>query len=172
MALGWRPAPPEAGQQAYPRAEALPKLDLPPWQVRPAGAIPFIVQERTTITGQAGSDVTAVIARRQSPQFYAGVVRELSFQINDVTAGTNVQFALRINQAVNLDTVFEVFPRVASHVLIEFDPNVTFVRLPEFANFDVLVTVRAGDIGTYLVGATIRGWWYPEELDRAWAGYA
>jgi hypothetical protein len=159
--------PPETGQQAILGAEVLPRLSAPPWQVRPPGAIPFIFQDRQVVTGSSSSDVSVVLARAKCPQFYVGVVRELAYQINDLTAGSNVEFALRINQAVNLDTIYRIFPRVASHVLVEFDPNVTFVRLPEFCEFDVLVTVRAGDVGTYLVGAVIRGWWYPEELERA-----
>jgi hypothetical protein len=70
---------------------------------------------------------------------------------------------MRVNQAVLSGTSIEVFPKNASSDLIEFDPNTTRIEVPEGATADVQVTIRAGDVGTYLVGAMYRGWWYPEE---------
>jgi hypothetical protein len=129
--------------------------------------VDFLSQERTTVTGLAGSDVTASLAQLQAPQHYKGVVRELSYQINGVTSSTDVQFTFRVNQGVVTGTQIDVFPKTAAHDLIEFDPNVTMIRVPNGSTMDVLVRVRAGDIATYLVGTVFRGWWYPEELDEA-----
>jgi hypothetical protein len=93
----------------------------------------------------------------------------LAFQINDVVQTSDVEFALRVNESPVLDATIKVFPKTASHDLIEFDPNVTMIRVAEFGTIDVRVTVFAGDINTYLVGAVVRGWWYPEHFDRAYA---
>jgi hypothetical protein len=162
-------SPPEVGQQAILGAEDLPRLSAPPWQVMPAGAIPFIVQGRGSITGQDLANTSIVICQAQAPQFYVGVVRELAYQINDIVQTSDVEFAFRVNESPVLDATIKVFPKTASHDLIEFDPNVTMIRIAEFGTIDVRVTVFAGDINTYLVGAVVRGWWYPEHFDRAYA---
>lgn len=140
-----------------------PRLADDPRNTPPPGAIPFIAQERASLIGSAVSDVTAILARLQCPQFYLGVVRELSFFVNDLATTSNIVFAMRVNQAVLPSTSIEVFPKNASSDLIEFDPNTTRIEVPEGATADVQVTIRAGDVGTYLVGAMYRGWWYPEE---------
>ena len=93
------------------------------------------------------------------------MVRQLSYQINDTTATTDVQFTFRINQGVVPGYQLDIFPKVAQHDLNEFDPPTTVVEIPNGASMDVLVRVRAGDVGTYLVGAVYGGWWYPEQLN-------
>lgn len=139
-----------------------------PWEVPPPGAINFNGQERTTITGAAGADVTAILAQLNTPEHLVGVVRELSFQINDVTVSSDVVFTFRINQGGVEGFQFDIFPKSASTDIVEYDPPTTMVPISKGSLMDVLVRVRAGDIATYLVGAFYRGWWYAEDLDQAW----
>lgn len=163
LAIGGGLSPEYAFHEAPPTPQYVPTVA--PWEQPPPGAIDFLAQSRATVTGLAGADVTQVLAQLITPEHMVGVVRELSYQINDVVSSTNVNFAFRVNQGPVQGYRLDVFPKVASHDLIEFDPNVTMIRVPKASDLDVLVTVRAGDIGTYLVGAVFKGWWYPEELD-------
>lgn len=159
---------------AGPSARApFPALREAPWVTPPPGAINFLGQERATVTGAAGADTTQILAQLNTPDHYRGVIRELAYQVNDVVVSSNIQFALRFSQGKIPGATLDIFPKSASTDLIEFDPPTTMFRLPMNALIDVLVTVRAGDIGTYLVGAVYKGWWYPEEMDTAFeAGHA
>ena len=162
--------PPELQYRELPPTPvSIPKKA--PWETPPPGAIPFIGQERAQLVGNAGADVTQSFAQVTTPSHLVGVIRELSFQVNSLVVTSDIKFALRFNQGPVQGYSFDVFPKSASHDLIEYDPNVTFIRIPLEATIDVLARIRAGDVGIYLMGATIKGWWYAEDLDALWDKY-
>ncbi len=167
-----RPLPVEVAH-SRPTVPELPVPKDAPWVTPPPGAVAFQAEERTTVTGQGASAVTVSIAPLEIPPHLVVVIRELTYAINDVTISTRVSFRLRLNAAEVVGYTKDVFPRVASHVLMEFDPPTTIIRLPSGpARVDVLVRVEPGDIGTYLVGAFYRGWFYDADLDRVYSTYA
>lgn len=165
------PTPPPELQHREPPPTPVSIPTAAPWEQPPPGAVPFISQERAQLTGDALVDVTQSFAQIVTPEHFVGVIRELSFQINDLVVTSDIEFALRFNQGSVQGYAFDVFPKSAAHDLIEYDPNVTMIRIPLEAVIDVLARIRAGDIGIYLMGTTIKGWWYAEDLDALWLKY-
>lgn len=145
-------------------------LRHPPWEVPPPGAVPFLQQERATVIGNAGANVDQILAQFECPKQFAGIIRGLQYQINDVVVSSNCLFALRFNQSPTPRGTLAVFPKSASHDLIEYDPNITFFHIPPGSVVDVLFRILAGDINTYLAGTVYDGWLYPEEYRRHWEG--
>lgn len=164
-------APPIPPEQRFRETapERAPFFRFAPWESPPPGFIPFVSQERASMTGNGAVVVTQRLAYLETPDGMRGVIRELIYRINDVALTTNVTFNLRFDQGQVQSTRVEVFPKVASTDLIEFDPSVTVLKVPSGSAMDVLVSIAAGDIGTYLVGTLFRGWWYPEDFDRQWS---
>lgn len=126
----------------------------------PRGSRPFLEQQRQSVTGP---NVSITLARFRVPPHMVAIIREITYQVNDVVTSTDITFRLRSNDSSVTGYVYALFPRAASHVSVEFDPYSTYVPISDGAEVDVRVTVV--DIGMYLVGATLRGWVYPGDLE-------
>lgn len=161
--IGAPPLPPEQAHWFPPPTVTRPLRD-PPWLIPPPGAINFNKEEIVSIAGA----LSQAVAVRDTPDFMAGVIRELSYSINDVLLTTDVTFALRLSQAPQDGFIIKVFPKVVSSDVYQFDPPTTVIRIPSGAAMDVLVTVN--DVQTYSVKVSYRGWWYDELLNQQFGG--
>jgi hypothetical protein len=93
------------------------------------------------------------------PQNTVGVIRDISFDVNNLLLSSLIFFTLRINGGgVEGFTNIQMFPRAVASVSLAFDPGTVQVRIPSGATIDVFV--RVTDAGTYPLGATFRGWFY------------
>ena len=107
---------------------------------------------------------SAVLAPVQLSSRSVGVIRELSFSVNNLLASSQVTFVLRINGAPVDGYTFAVFPFNTPHITISAleKGDREYVEAPTNASIDVAVTVADG--GSYLVGVNYAGWSYPEDL--------
>lgn len=162
--IGAPPLPPEQAHWFPPPSTIKPLRDAP-WLIPPPDAINFNADETASVVGPG----TAILAVRNTPPQFGGVVRELSYSINDVLLTTNVTFAFRFNQAPQDGFRRTIFPKVVATDVIAFDPPTTVIKIPLGASMDVLVTVA--DAQTYSVNVFYRGWWYDGILNEQWGGY-
>lgn len=145
-------------RQGVPRPPGR-RLRGDPQVTPPRGYRALLEQSRLPVTGPN----TITLASFAVPRHMVGVIREVTFQVNDVVTSSDITFTIRTNQSPVTGYVYALFPRAASHITVEFDPYSTYVPLPDGALVDV--QVRVVDIGTYLIGATLRGWLYPGDLE-------
>ena len=105
------PKPPPELQYREPPPTPVRIPRSAPWEVPPPGAIAFFGQARTSITGPAAPpDVVATLAPQNTPAHFVGVIRELTFQINDVVATTQG------NVTVAWPTKLALAPRLAERI--------------------------------------------------------
>lgn len=109
---------------------------------------------------------TQTIATFTIPRGSIGVVRAISFQINNMLVTTIISFALTINEAPVPGWTYSIFPRAAANVVVSFGPEETFVKVPDGAlvGFQVIRT----DAGTNLVGGLFHGWHFSKTIAAAY----
>lgn len=106
--------------------------------------------------------VTVVIATFTIPRGSIGVVRSLSFQINNMLVSTIVSFAFTLNEAPVPGWSYSIFPRAAANVIVSFGPEETFIKVPDGALCGFQVTLT--DAGTNLVGGLFHGWHFSKSV--------
>lgn len=86
---------------------------------------------------------------------YVGVIKDVSFVVNNMLATTNVRFALRFNGSpVQGWDNMTVLPRIAASASNTYDRLV--IRIPDGARVDWAITVV--DAGVYQLGVQYHGW--------------
>lgn len=112
-------------------------------------------------TGAGEGVPTGVI---QLPKNNIGIIRGFSIYITDMLSTTDMAWTLLVNGApAGGYGTLKMFPRAASFVGNNFD---CFIRLPSGAQVSVIFTNTDG--GTYVVGASISGWFWPETSGKRW----
>lgn len=98
------------------------------------------------------------------PAGNVGIIRGFSISITSMLTTTNMVWSLLINggPAGGYGSI-SLMPRAATFASNNFD---TFIRVPSGA--DISVIHINGDGGTYVVGASISGWYWPEASGRRW----
>lgn len=100
----------------------------------------------------------------QIPKGAIGVIRGFSIYITNMLTTTTVSWTLRVNGApAGGYGALTMFPRAQSFVGNSFD---CFIRIPNGAV--ISVTYSNPDGGTYVVGASISGWYWPEVSGKRW----
>jgi len=124
-------------------------------EFNPLGSIgTAIIQTNVTITGTS-FDV---------PPNTFGVIRGLSLYITDMLTTTNVEYSLIIQQqAAQGYSNLRIFPRAAPFVSNGFD---TLIRFTGPAT--IFVVFNNNDGGTYTIGASYSGWFWPQASDARW----
>jgi hypothetical protein len=121
---------------------------------------------------QTGSQATAAVAFNQViagttitvPQNTFGVVRGVTFYITNMLTSTNVTYSLIINNQPVMGYNQEIiFPRAAPFVSNGYD---SMIRFQGPATLTINFDNRDG--GTYVVGGTISGWFWPQASDARW----
>lgn len=98
------------------------------------------------------------------PKNNIGIIRGFSISITNMLTTTDVNWSLLINggPAGGYGTL-KLFPRAAAFVGNAFD---CFIRVPSGA--DISVKFSNVDGGTYVVGASVSGWFWPEASGKRW----
>jgi hypothetical protein len=119
-----------------------------------------------------GSQATAVVQVNQVipgtvfdvPANTFGVIRSVTFYITNMLTTTNVTYSLLIQFAAAQGySQVAIFPRVAPFVSNSFDCMVRFLGPARVQiNFD------NNDGGTYVVGGSFSGWFWPQASDARW----
>lgn len=125
-------------------------------EFNPLGSRSTIVAETQLIPGAA---VTL-------PKNFIGIIRGYSIYIDNMLTTTNVIYTLLIdgNPAPGYGSL-TMFPRAAPSVSNGFD---AFVRIPDGAT--VTVKFQNMDGGSYIVGASFSGWFWPKAAGDRWIG--
>lgn len=93
-----------------------------------------------------------------------GVLRSITFYITDMLTTTAMTFTVFINTVpVQGYTQVPIFPRNAPFVSNGFDCMVRFS-----GPADITVSATEGDAGTYVVGASLGGWFWGQAADAQW----
>lgn len=96
-----------------------------------------------------------------------GVIRSLTISITNMLTTTNVTFTLTINGGpVPGYAALRMTPRVAPYVSNEFGEPGMRVRVPVSSKIGVVFSNIDG--GTYVVGASVGGWYWPEASGTRW----
>lgn len=96
------------------------------------------------------------------PRGSVGVVRSITFNINNMLLTTVVSIALTINQGVAPGWSYNIHPRAAASVAISFGPEETFIKVPDGSVIGFLVTLT--DAGTYTMGGLFHGWHFSKSV--------
>lgn len=97
-----------------------------------------------------------------------GIIRSLTLSISDMLTTTVVTWTVNVNGGpapgyFNLS----MYPRVSPFVSNAFD---SFIHIPQGGKVRVVFTNTDG--GSYTVGASIGGWFWPEALGKQWVAKA
>lgn len=98
------------------------------------------------------------------PAGSVGIITGFGFQITNMLTTTNVKWSILFNGSpVPGYNNLTIFPRSAPFVG-------NFLDLPVRIPAGVTVTVQYANLdgGTYVVGATVSGWFWPEALGKLW----
>jgi hypothetical protein len=100
----------------------------------------------------------------QLPERNIGIIRSVVLDITDMLTTTVVSWTLQINGApVGGYNNLSIFPRVAPFVGNSLD---TFIRVPQGAK--ITATYTNTDGGSYVVGISISGWFWPQDAGTQW----
>lgn len=161
----------EAGRQAAGLPKARPGMPGQPGTLTrfPANFVP----PPTALDFNASANrnfgpgpATATIATFRIPRGSIGVVRSLSFQINNMLVTTIINFSLTINEAPVPGWTYSIFPRAAANVVVSFGPEETFIKVPDGSLIGFQVTRQ--DAGTNLVGGLFHGWHFSKTIAAAY----
>lgn len=101
------------------------------------------------------------------PQGSNGVIRGVSLYINNMLATTNVDWSLLIDGQVPQGYGgLTIFPRVSPFVTNGFDCLIRFD-----APAEISIVFRNLDGGSYKIGASFSGWFWPKAAGDRWMAY-
>lgn len=141
-----------------------PTLSLPPWtQVRPPEASDFTAFGR--LAGLAlGASTPIPGSEFTVPANNVGVIRSLTFDVNNLTPSDELVFRLRFDRNPVEGWEIEIFPRNAATITVSFGPDETYPVTPAGAIVDVTGQITAG--GPLDVGASFHGWFVGGDTAR------
>lgn len=102
------------------------------------------------------------------PDGYVAVVRSIVLTVNNLLATSDIVWTLRqdSNPVEGWDGL-TIFPSPVAVAQFAWTPEETVVDIVESATIDFSVDVRDG--GTYTLGVTWHGWFYPADLAERYA---
>lgn len=156
------PAPERLRPHAPPDRGRVP-LWADPRKEPPPGHRRFTTQ--TPLGGQAigpGPGFSVAVAGTRLSAAVVGIVREVTYEVNNLLPSSLITFALRVNQAPVSGYTYRFSAYGSPHASVIYDVNTTFIELPSRGLLDVLITVADG--GTYTAFVTLGGWDYPKDL--------
>lgn len=120
-----------------------------------------ILAQKTTIAAEQNIDIGLVL---DFPANNIGIIRGVTFYISNMLATTAVTWTVNLNgaPAAGYNNI-SIFPRVSPFVSNGFD---SFVRVPQATKIRVNYTNTDG--GSYVVGAALSGWFWPQTLGDLW----
>ncbi len=132
-----------------------PNLAVFPWAIEPPPDALDFNADATVAPGAGPVTVVPAGLLVVLQRGYVGVVKDVSFVVNNMLATTNVRFSLRVNGSPvqGWDSV-TVLPRIAASVANGWDRRV--IRIPDGARIDWAITVA--DAGVYQIGVQYHGW--------------
>lgn len=127
----------------------------------------FTLFDTADLTG-VNSTATPAGLTLQLTDGYSAVIRAVSLDLNDVSATTDVRYAIRVGGAAVIGyDVLRHFPRVAASVSKDFD---AFIVVPDGRKVDMIFTNVDG--GAHKMGAQLVGWQWPTASGKRWMGDA
>lgn len=147
-------APPVAGRSLQiPLPEVLPIPDA--HEFNPVGSL-------ATAAISGPTDIPGTILA--IPQGNIGVIRGVTLYISNMLTTTNVVWSLFVNGLIPAGySNLSIFPRSAPFVSNGFD---SMIRFDAEANIKIVFSNLDG--GTYVVGASYSGWFWPKASDDRW----
>lgn len=141
-----------------------------PWDVKPPSGKDF--QFHGVISAATSGTTPAFVPGAFTiPADNVGVVRSVTFLVNDLLQTSRVFFSVTDNAApIEGWSNILVLPRLANSVALIYGPEETYPAVEE--NREVRVRVAVTDAGTYQVAASLHGWFYPLELHEAYLSAA
>lgn len=122
----------------------------------------------TTLLIAGALGVTRGTSLLSLPVNTVGVIREVTFGVIAMNAGTIIEFRLASSGSpVEGYSPFPIFPGALVRFSATLPPEDTFVPLPD--GKDVTWTVAVTDGGTYQLSVQYRGWFYPKQLATEYA---
>lgn len=159
------PTAPAPGAAAFGVSGRLPQnmqLFLPEEKPIPSATIFETIDVASTAIVQSGILLPA--AQQQIPANNLGRLSGVTFFITNLLPTTDVRFTVLGNggplQALNR---VRIFPGTAGRVSNAFD---VYIRIPSGTLLQVLFENNDG--GTYQVGASLSGWFWPESDGKRW----
>lgn len=135
------------------------ELSVPPWfDTRPPLA-QEIGPVRAFQPGFTAANTPAPIpgSAFTLPASRIGVIRSLSFAVNNLLLTSAITFTVRINQSpVQGWARIPIFQVASPFLTTAYGPDETWIYVPESSTVDVEVNVT--DAGTYQLGADYHGW--------------
>jgi hypothetical protein len=135
-------------------------------EFNPAGTVATVGVESGTqipIAPQTGPDAGAVTL----PSGSVGIIRSLQISLTNMLTTTDVSFSLLINGGpAGGYGVLKMTPRVAPYVSNTFD---TFIRVPNNAKVNIVFSNIDG--GSYIIGGSIGGWYWPQSSGVSWSKF-
>lgn len=126
------------------------------------GSIEFNLLSTAASAGAGSGAFTGVTLNL--PRGMVGVIRSVGIFTNDMLDTTNVNYFLNIDGGgVGGFAPLQIFPRVATSVSNTLD---AMIRIPDGAAVTGAFTNIDG--GTYLLGMSISGWYYSQDLAARW----
>lgn len=143
-------------------------LTIPLPEVLPIPAAhEFNIEGHVATAGVSAGPINIVNAAFRVPPNNLAVIRGVTFYITDMTTATNMVFSLLINGGAPAGYGgVTIFPRNAPFVANGFE---SMIRFNGDANIQGVFTNNDG--GTYIVGVSFSGWYWPEASDVLWKSY-
>ncbi len=142
---------------------------FPPTVQRPPSAKDFNPLDFVSGLDAGGSPVRPAGLQVEIPSANVAVIRSLTLNINDMVPTTDVVWRLLFDGSpVQGWSPVTIFPRNAASVAVSWTPEETFIPVPEGA--DIAVELEVRDTGSYDVGASYHGWWYPQVVASRYEG--
>lgn len=119
----------------------------------------ILVTKSTTVAETADIGLTLDV-----PANNIGIIRSVTISVSDMLTTTVVSWTVQVNGAPAQGYFgLSMYPRVSPFVSNAFD---SFIHIPQGGKVRVQYTNTDG--GSYTVGASIGGWFWPESLGRQW----
>lgn len=151
-----KPGPGAAGQILPQRVEI-----YDPRQFPIPGSQNFNVSaSKSTSSVQSGVDIGLTFT---IPNGNQGVLNAFNILVNNMLLTTNVTFYLLVNGAPVPGFGVSILPRVAPSVGNQFVPNVDVAP-----GSVITVSFTNTDGGSYQLGASVGGWFWPQNIGRLW----
>jgi hypothetical protein len=162
-------APPRGGGAVLPKhvpiymPEVYPIPDATEFNPQGSQATAAVETGQINLTPATGVEnvPTGII---QLPRNNVGIIRGFSISITNMLTTTDLSWSLLINGApAGGYGTLKLFPRASSFVGNSFD---CFIRVPTGAQISVVY--RNTDGGTYVIGASVSGWYWSEASGNRW----
>lgn len=103
-------------------------------------------------------------ANFQVPDGFLGRISGISFYVDNLLTTSDIRFTVWQNrQPVQGFSGVRIFPGAAARVANQFD---TYIRVPAGQLLEVSFTNNDG--GSYIVGAALSGWIWPQSAGKLW----